>query len=210
MDTLERNLWPALTNANNLAQNSGGSDWQTMYHEQDPRYAQLGIAKNRCFLANPAAGQAVACKSKTPASTVDCNVVCQLLPGGAPFGVFPPTWAAAAGGTNAGSADAALPFGQTYEFTKIIPDGQLTPGSHVQYFFRRVPGLLQPIDIWPDTTQIFDGPTADGGRWYNFSVLPDNQRKPTAVWDSSACWWSTTSIVRVTSSSGSRRLTRLV
>ena len=105
-------------------------------------------------------------------------MVCELLPGSTPFGVFPPTWAAAAGGTNAGTPDAALPFGQTYEFTQIIPDGQLTPGSLVQYFYRRAPGLLQPIDIWPDTTQIFDGLNAfDGGRWYNFKVLPDNWKK---------------------------------
>ena len=173
MDTLERNLWPALSNASNLASTSGGSDWQTTYHEQDPRFAQLGVAKNRCFLANPAAGQPVSCKSRTPASTADCNVVCELLPGGAPFGVFPPAWTAAAGLV----AENGLPLGQTYEFTKIIPDGQLTPGSHVQYFYRREPGQMQPVDIWPDTTQIFDGSTADGGRWFNFSVLPDNWKK---------------------------------
>ena len=70
-----------------------------------------------------------------------------------------------------------LPLGQTYELTKIIPDGQLTPGSHVQYFYRREPGLMQPVDIWPDTTQIFDGLTVDGGRWFSFSVLPDNWKK---------------------------------
>ena len=51
---------------------------------------QVGIAKNRCFLANPMAGNAISCKSKTPATTADCNIVCQLLPGSAPFGVFPP------------------------------------------------------------------------------------------------------------------------
>jgi hypothetical protein len=93
-------------------------------------------------------------------------------------------------------AENGLPLGQTYEFTKIIPDGQLTPGSHVQYFYRRSPGLLQPVDLWPDTTQIFDGfgstlsfggfnnsvsigfpNRTDGARWFNFSVLPDNWKK---------------------------------
>jgi hypothetical protein len=186
MDTLERNLWPALSNGNNIATNSGGSDWQTTYHEQDPRYATLGIAKNRCFLVNPSAGQSISCKSKSPATTADCNVVCQLLPGSAPFGVYPPTWTAAAGLVS----ENGLPLGQTYEFTKIIPDGQLTPGSHVQYFYRRQPGLFQPVDIWPDTTQIFGDvipsngfllfltpASSDGERWFNFSVLPDNWKK---------------------------------
>jgi hypothetical protein len=83
-----------------------------------------------------------------------------------------PAWAAGAAGT-------------TREFTKIIPDGILTPGAHVQYFFRdqkdtAVPG---PYDgLCPDTTVVFpqitEGPSFDAHRWQEFSVLPDRWKDP--------------------------------
>ncbi len=65
----------------------------------------------------------------------------------------------------------------TVEGTKIIPDGLLTPGSHVQYFFRkqRVDGV-GGFSMSPDTTNIapqLGNYDFDGGRWLAFSVLPD-------------------------------------
>src|SRR6185295_3269215 len=69
--------------------------------------------------------------------------------------------------------------GISKENTKIIPDGYLTPGSHVEYFLRRTtlenPGTVVYMF---DTTAVF--PQDPGGnvdtdaeRWSNFDVLPD-------------------------------------
>src|SRR5262249_2620543 len=71
----------------------------------------------------------------------------------------------------------------TFEFTKIIPDGQLTPGSHVQYFYRKShasnplgTGLTNPSAMCPDTNFITpqnDEGSSDQHRWQQFGVLPD-------------------------------------
>jgi hypothetical protein len=69
--------------------------------------------------------------------------------------------------------------GQSKENTKIIPDGYLTPGSHVEYFLRRTtlenPGTVVMLF---DTNAVF--PQDPGGnidtdaeRWSNFDVEPD-------------------------------------
>ena len=74
----------------------------------------------------------------------------------------------------------------TIEGTKIIPDGYLTPGAHVQYFFRRedapggvVTGLAK--GLMPDTSHVFpqngEGST-DAHRWQQFGVLPDRWKSP--------------------------------
>jgi len=66
----------------------------------------------------------------------------------------------------------------TKEFTKIIPDGILTPGSHVQYFYRKSHSIdpLLNFAMTPDTT-IIDNQSREGSRdqhrWQQFSVLPD-------------------------------------
>ena len=81
-----------------------------------------------------------------------------------------------------------LPTGQTYEFTKIIPDGLLTPGAHVQYFFRRTPGLSAAVDLLPDTNFVFNAsrPTAPAGG--SFSVLPGSlEGQPDSVAGGMAC-----------------------
>jgi hypothetical protein len=66
----------------------------------------------------------------------------------------------------------------TEEFTKIIPDGLLTPGSHVQYFFRSsFPGAMIP-DTNTVSPQLIEGPSTDGHRWQEFSVLPDRWKDP--------------------------------
>jgi hypothetical protein len=76
----------------------------------------------------------------------------------------------------------------TKEGTKIIPDGQLTPGAHVEYFFR-----LQDADVGrddvhfsmdPDTNFVVpqnednQGANLDGHRWQQFGVLPDRWKDP--------------------------------
>ncbi|MEO5616487.1 MAG: FlgD immunoglobulin-like domain containing protein, partial [Candidatus Eisenbacteria bacterium] len=92
----------------------------------------------------------------------------------------------------AGNADAAnidcdgippAPYGAvsgtTKEGTKILPDGWMTPGTHLQYFVRRstieAPGTF--ATLW-DTTTVFPQDPADlfdldADRWHSMSVLPD-------------------------------------
>jgi hypothetical protein len=62
-----------------------------------------------------------------------------------------------------------------------MPDGQFTPGTHVQYFFRRQDlDTSDPASIAPDTSLVFpqssEGST-DGHRWQQFSVLPDRWKR---------------------------------
>ncbi|MFI5370918.1 MAG: hypothetical protein ACHQ52_05105 [Candidatus Eisenbacteria bacterium] len=161
-DTAELNLFPESGHGNVAALTPGR--WASMLHEQDPKIATLGIPKPRCFLISP-----------TPGTPVDAsNITC----GG---GAYPPAWALAPG---SGLDPAELPGlpGWTREYTKIIPDGLLTAGSHVEYFFRRS-DLATPSVGWlaPDTMRIVPQPwmdDLDGHRWQEFSVLPDRWKDP--------------------------------
>ena len=67
----------------------------------------------------------------------------------------------------------------TTQGINILPDGMFTPGTHVEYFFRRE-DLTGPrtgiVDYAPDTTLVYPQPSEgsfDGHRWQEFSVLPD-------------------------------------
>jgi hypothetical protein len=122
--------------------------WMSTYHESDKRFNQLGITKNRCFVVDPAG----------VLSNIQCTGPCRL----------PAGW-------NQGT---------TKEFTKIIPDGLLTPGAHVEYFFRdqnRYDARVR-CGLCPDTNVVFpqitEGPSYDGHRWQEFSVLPDRWKDP--------------------------------
>ena len=162
-DTAELNLFPESGGHGNLSALKPGQ-WASMLHESDPKYAVLGIIKPRCFLITPGVGTPV------DASNITC--------GGAGY---PPPWTASpSSGFDPGEVN-GLP-GSTREFTSIIPDGQLTPGAHVEYFFRKS-SLANPaqFSMAPDTTRIvpqaFDG-NLDGRRWQEFSVLPDRWKDP--------------------------------
>ncbi len=170
MDTAERNLWAV----QGLGYNSEITPcrWAGMYSEQDPKYTILGIVKNRCFL-------------KTPTSSFDSNgITCDISQTDG--------WPLTAGY----AAENGLPLGQTYEYTKILPDGLFTPGTHVEYFIRSVDGTApQTVYMTPDTNVVFPQPgellsassdcgdvTAeagnDGHRWQQFGVLPDRWKNP--------------------------------
>src|SRR5262249_48888820 len=91
--------------------------------------------------------------------------------------------------TGLAQSENGLALGRTYEYTKIIPDGQLTPGAEIQYFFRRstIGDAITTINgapfqisarLGPDTNFVLPndaGPFAslDGHRWMHASVLPD-------------------------------------
>jgi hypothetical protein len=63
------------------------------------------------------------------------------------------------------------------EGTKIIPDGLLTAGAHVQYFFRRGSTITgAEVGTAPDTNIVFPQNTegnTDAHRWQECSVLPN-------------------------------------
>jgi hypothetical protein len=148
-DTADGNLYALQGRGINGGPNSGNT-WMSTYHESDKRFAQLGITKNRCFVVDPAGLLTnIQCTGAVPA----------YLPAGT--------------------------VGTTKEFTKIIPDGLLTPGAHVEYFFRDQKDVTTPgpyDGLCPDTNVVFpqitEGPSFDGHRWQEFSVLPDRWKDP--------------------------------
>jgi len=128
----------------------------TMYEETDPKYTKLGLVKNRCFLTTATA-------ANTQANTV-CDI--SLTDG----------WPVSAGYV----AENGLALGKTYEYTKILPDGQFTPGTHVEYFLRREDSPSGDVNLCPDTLTVFPQPSegsTDAHRWQEFSVLPDTWKK---------------------------------
>src|SRR5262245_52772697 len=121
--------------------------WASMYHESDPKFTALGIVKNRCVMINPGG------------STNSTNIICD----GTGWGAY-------------GASSGWDGLTTTKEYTKILPDGLLTPGSHVEYFVRKS-DLSSPtvFTMAPDTNFILQ-PTEssmDGHRWQEFGVLPD-------------------------------------
>ena len=131
--------------------------WAGMYHESDPKFGTLGILKNRCFMTVPTG------------ATNSSNILCD--------------------GTNTGAYGAGSGYDgvpTTREYTKILPDGMLTPGSHVQYFFRKsqLGDAASVFEMAPDTNFVFQPGEAstDGHRWQQFGVLPDRWKD--GAWES--------------------------
>ena len=162
-DTAEVNVFNLQKRS--VIQPAGPGLWMTAYHETelaDPHRGVLGIAHNVCFVADTAVS--------LPVTTVICGS------GNVPAGVvYPPVWTGAPGSGFNGVTT-------TKEGTKIIPDGLLTPGAHVEYFFRREDLGTGAVSMCPDTTLVYpqscEG-SLDGHRWQEFGVLPDR-------WKSSA------------------------
>ena len=190
LDTTELNLFPAVLvggNVNGLVQGS----YMSAYHEDDlnsslsrssgPQYgggrASLGITKNRCILINTATGDAV------DQTNIDCGS------GTTPAGgtSYATKWVTYAANLTGGYVDPTCPgctVGQTKEFTKLIPDGLLTAGAHVEYFYRKTTvGENIAFETLPDTTLIYPQPVEAGGnfdghRWAEASILPDRWKDP--------------------------------
>ena len=81
----------------------------------------------------------------------------------------------------------------TTQGVAILPDGMFTPGTHVEYFFRRE-DLTGPtagsVYLCPDTTTVFPQASEDnfdGHRWQEFSVLPDKWKDPAYGGAANAC-----------------------
>jgi hypothetical protein len=171
-DTTELNIFPIAGVGTGL----GGfapisNSWMAMYHELDPKFATLGVNKFKCFVIDTT-------KAASSTPTLD-NVNCT--------GVVP-AWLTTIPHSRTGWDGNA----QTKEFTKIIPDGLLTPGSHVQYFYRKshAVDLFLEYAMCPDTNLITpqsrEGST-DQHRWQEFSVLPDRWKNVAFGGQGSAC-----------------------
>ena len=156
MDTTQLNVFPVGgTTPTGVGLVTNG--WMTMYHESDPKFATLGVDKFRCFVIDTTK----AFNSSPTLNNASCNGVV-------------PAWLTTVPRSRTGWDGLAT----TKECTKIIPDGLLTPGSHVQYFYRKSHDIdpLLRFSMTPDTNLITpqsgEGST-DQHRWQQFSVLPD-------------------------------------
>lgn len=163
MDTSEFNIFRVISGPGKPGVGTGlaAGNYMTTFHELDPKFNTLGYNKNVCFVVD------------TTATAVQLNITCNSVP----------AWVTTVPQSRTGWNGSAV----TKEFTKIIPDGLLTPGSHVQYFFRKQQsaGLGNPT-IAPDTNTVNPqfsegGNTSDGHRWQQFSVLPDRWKGFTAA-----------------------------
>jgi hypothetical protein len=153
MDTVEQNLYPTANNGSVIGLVAGS--YASMYHEGGLVPGDIDQQRFNSNLFNPARNR---CFMVVPTGvTNSTNIVCD--------GSIPAAYAAIPGIS-----------GTTKEYKKIIPDGLLTPGSHVEYFFRRCDLSATSIyDMAPDTNFIIQPAegSSDGHRWQEFSVLPD-------------------------------------
>jgi hypothetical protein len=165
-DTAERNLFPTANNSSVIGISAG--TYAAMYHEGDPTaFGGTGDEDNKRFKSTDAGYigfnvPRTRCVMPIPTGvTTNTNISCD----GTGWGSY-----------GAGSGWDGLTT--TKEYKKIIPDGLLTPGSHVEYFFRRCDLAATSIfDMAPDTNfvavQNSETGNTDGHRWQEFSVLPD-------------------------------------
>jgi hypothetical protein len=167
MDTTELNIFPTAQVGTGLS----GVSWMSVYHELDPKFATLGVNKFRCFVIDTTKAAA----SSPTTNNVNCTGVV-------------PAWLTTVPHSRTGWDGNA----QTKEFTKIIPDGLLTPGSHVEYFYRKSHAISPLLEyaMCPDTNlitpQLREGST-DQHRWQQFSVLPDRWKNAAFGGKGAAC-----------------------
>jgi len=112
------------------------------------------VSRHRCYLASASANVAnIDCVHDAPSIGVGYDLSYLSAPGSG--------W----DGTNT-----------TLEGSKILPDGQFTPGTHVEYFFRKETDGGVFAGFMPETNTVFqqiEEGSFDAHRWQEFSVLPD-------------------------------------
>jgi FlgD Ig-like domain len=162
-DTSKLMYFPVLGAGLDATGGGQAGTWQSTYSDgitADAHLANLGIPRNRCFVVDT-----------TLTTLTDPNVSCSGTP---------PAWVTTIPPSRTGWDGTTT----TTEGTKIIPDGLFTPGTHIEYFFRRE-DLTGPsigkTDFGPDTTVVTPQPlesSFDGHRWQEVSVLPDKWKDP--------------------------------
>src|SRR6185436_4852367 len=147
----------------------GGGFYCSMLHEDELNgaRARLAILRNQCFLQDTT--------GVLQAPNINCG---RAVEG---FGAYPPAWVNTLPASYSGYPKLAPSWPKTPEGTKIIPDGLFTPGTHIQYFFRRQ-NLDTPLvfEMMPDTNRVLQpgvSNNTDGSRWMTWSVLPDAWKK---------------------------------
>jgi hypothetical protein len=158
VDTAEANLY-AFQGRVVQGGPADNQDYMSTYHESDAKYNLLGINHFICFVrCSICSLNDILCNGTVPLSSIPGG----YLPAGTPS--------------------------TSREQTKIIPDGLLTPGAHVEYFFRDQKDLATPdyvnFAMMPDTNVVFPndgGNSVDGHRWQEFSILPDRWKDPQYV-----------------------------
>jgi len=168
-DTVEINLFPVEGKTANLPAISL-DQYMTTLHEQDGHFGVLGIPKNICFIVDTL--------GSTPNNST--NITCSYIP----------AWVT----TRPGTGYDVTTLGKTKEYTKIIPDGLLTAGSSVQYFFRmsRSEDGNVAFVADPDTCKIApqvigSASNFDSKRWETVSILPDRWKDALYSGLGSAC-----------------------
>jgi hypothetical protein len=152
--------------ATNIGNPPQGTQWCSTYHETElAARPSLGISRNVCFVID------------TTVTNLNLpNVNCGIAPSAPSNGDvdYPPDWVTIVPTSRTGWDGTTT----TVEGTKIIPDGLLTPGAHVQWFVRRQ-DFANPTSVFamlPDTSVVSpqnnEGNT-DGHRWQQFGVLPN-------------------------------------
>ena len=174
-DTVEGNIFPVEGKQGNLP-GIQGDFWQsTLYDGSDDagalaKFNALGIVKNRCFLID----------TSGPAPLNSLNITCSSVP----VWLSDPDYALRAGYDGVQT---------TKEYTKVFPDGLLTPGSHIEYFFRMCHLSTPSLFVMdPDTTRITPQQTGsawnyDAVRWEGLSILPDRWKDAGYGGIASAC-----------------------
>lgn len=160
-DTVELNYFPVALRGNLPGIVNGG--WTNTLHDSDPKFSTIGILKNRCFLVDTAGA--------INATNTTCSAV--------------PAWVTTVPYSGYNGVQT------TRENTKIIPDGLLTPGAHVQYFFRKSELVAPSVFVsTPDTNRIFPQGSEgnnDGHRFQQFGVLPDRWKDASFGGQGMAC-----------------------
>ena len=180
-DTVEWNIFPADGKQGNLS-GIQADFWMSTLHEGNDgpypddaaKFAALGKVKNRCALKD------IGLTSPINSDNITCALSAGVPPPEAP-------WMTGAGGAGYDGVPT------TKEYTKIFPDGLLTAGSHVEYFFRMAhTSDVNAFVMDPDTNRITPQPTGsawnyDAVRWEGFSILPDRWKDANYLGLGSAC-----------------------
>jgi hypothetical protein len=161
-DTTEAQIFPRSVGA------PTASSWQSTYHDIElgigaaDAYSAttvvrsgIGVPRHKCFLAsNTAEVTDIDCQHDPPSSGAGYDL----------------SWVTATGSGYNGVAT-------TTEGTRIIPDGLLTPGAHVEYFWRKAEGGSTAMTgMLPDTSIVvpqLGERNNDGHRFAGFGALPD-------------------------------------
>jgi hypothetical protein len=174
-DTMQAyNVFACLGDGIDKTQGGASKTWASTYHE-----AEIGSRANLAtFVANNKIKRCFV-KDTTVTTLNQSNVVCGTTP----------DWIRLKPTSVTGFTGDSL----TTEGVQILPDGMFTPGTHVEYFFRRedLSGpTIGKVDFSPDTNTVYpqvQESNFDGHRWQEFSVLPDKWKDPAYGGAQKAC-----------------------